>query len=163
VRWPGAARYRCGVRCPSCGADDDKVVDSRAADDGVAIRRRRQCLSCAARFTTFERVEEVPLFVRKRDGSSEPFDRDKLAAGLGSAAKNRLDADAVEAIAAEIEEDLRLGGPEVSAEAVGLAVLERLASADEVAYLRFASVYKGFDDAGDFQREARELTRLQKK
>ncbi len=130
------------------------------ADDGAAIRRRRACLACGRRFTTFERIEEVPLVVVKRSGHREPFERSKLAAGLRAATKNRSGAaERVEELAAELEESLRLDGPEVTSQAVGLAVLERLRVLDEVAYLRFASVYKGFADIGDFEREVGLLTK----
>lgn len=133
---------------------DDKVVDSRAADDGGAIRRRRECLHCGRRFTTYERLEEVPFVVVKRSGEREPFDRRKVVEGIGAAAKNRpAVAAAREGLAAEIEEELRLEGSEVTSERVGRAVLARLRDLDDVAYLRFASVYKGFTGAGDFERE----------
>jgi transcriptional repressor NrdR len=142
------------VRCPVCGSLDDKVVDSRLADDGAAIRRRRECLGCNRRFTTFERVDEVPFVVVKRSGEREPFDRTKVAAGIRAAAKNRPVTDEqVEAVTAEIEDSLRVEGTDVSSERVGVAVLGRLRSLDEVAYVRFASVYKDFDDARDFERE----------
>lgn len=142
------------MRCPVCGSLDDKVVDSRLADDGAAIRRRRECLGCNRRFTTFERVDEVPFVVVKRSGEREPFDRTKVAAGIRAAAKNRPVTDEqVEAVTAEIEDSLRVEGTDVSSERVGVAVLGRLRSLDEVAYVRFASVYKDFDDARDFERE----------
>jgi transcriptional repressor NrdR len=142
------------VRCPVCGSLDDKVVDSRLADDGAAIRRRRECLGCSRRFTTFERVDEVPFVVVKRSGEREPFDRAKVAAGIRAAAKNRPVTDEqVEVVTGEIEDSLRLQGTEVSSEQVGVAVLGRLRSLDEVAYVRFASVYKDFDDPRDFERE----------
>lgn len=141
------------MRCPYCRAVDDKVVDSRPADDGVAIRRRRECLVCGRRYTTYERLEELPLVVRKRSGATEPFVRAKLAAGVERAVKNRLEDATVEAIAAEIEERMRGEGAEVASERIGLAVLERLRALDPVSYLRFASVYKGFEDLGDFERE----------
>ncbi len=142
------------MRCPVCSADDTKVVDSRAAEDGAAIRRRRQCLACHHRFTTYERVEEVPLVVVKRSGQKEPFDRAKIIAGVQAAAKGRpVSPEALEALAAEVEESLRLEGPELESAQIGLAVLEALRRLDEVAYVRFASVYKGFDDARDFERE----------
>jgi transcriptional repressor NrdR len=148
------------VRCPACSSLDDKVVDSRMADDGAAIRRRRECLACGRRYTTFERVEEVALVVVKRSGHREPFDRAKVVCGLRAATKNRPVTDErMEAVAAEVEEELRLLGPEVTSEQVGLAVLERLRVVDEVAYLRFASVYKGFEDLDDFQREVGLLTK----
>jgi transcriptional repressor NrdR len=142
------------VRCPVCGSLDDKVVDSRVADDGGAIRRRRECLACNRRFTTFERLEEVPLMVVKRSGDRMPFDRAKIVAGLAAAAKNRpVSADQMEQLAADVEEEMRLLGADVSSQDVGLAVLTRLGALDHVAYLRFASVYKGFEDLADFQRE----------
>jgi transcriptional repressor NrdR len=148
------------VRCPSCRENDDKVVDSRTAEDGGAIRRRRECLSCGRRYTTYERVEEVGLLVRKRSGVLEPFDRDKLRAGVERAATNRLDAATVDAIVAGVEEELRAAGSEVPSDRVGMAVLERLRGLDHVAYLRFASVYKGFEDLADFEREVGELQKL---
>ncbi|HVM05726.1 MAG TPA: transcriptional regulator NrdR [Acidimicrobiales bacterium] len=148
------------MRCPSCAGLEDKVVDSRTADDGAAIRRRRACLACGRRFTTFERIEEAPLMVVKRSGQREPFDRAKLVAGLRAATKNRVGvADRVEGLAAELEDSFRLSGPEVTSQAIGIAVLERLRVVDEVAYLRFASVYKGFEDVGDFEREVGLLTK----
>lgn len=148
------------MRCPSCSSVDDKVVDSRQADDGSAIRRRRECLQCGRRFTTFERVEEVPLVVVKRSGEREPFDRLKVVAGLKAACKNRpVDDVTLDALATEVEESLRLDGPEVTSEQIGLAVLDRLRRVDEVAYVRFASVYKGFDDPSDFEREIGLLTK----
>jgi transcriptional repressor NrdR len=148
------------VRCPACSSLDDKVVDSRVADDGAAIRRRRECLGCGRRFTTFERLEELPLVVVKRSGQRQPFDRAKVVAGVRAAAKNRpIAATAMEALAAEVEEQIRLEGPEVSTEQVGRAVLDRLRGLDDVAYLRFASVYKGFADVEDFEREVGLLTK----
>ena len=137
------------------------MVDSRTAEDGVAIRRRRECLDCGRRFTTYERVEEAPFVVVKRSGQREPFERAKVVAGMRAAAKNRpLALATLEQIAAEVEESLRLDGPEVSSQRVGLAVLDALRDRDEVAYLRFASVYKGFTEAGDFQREVGLLTKF---
>jgi len=142
------------VRCPVCSSLDDKVVDSRQADDGAAIRRRRECLACGRRFTTFERLEEAVLVVVKRSGHSEPFDRAKVVGGLRAATKNRpITEEQMESVAAEVEETLRMLGPEVTSQQVGMAVLERLRVLDEVAYVRFASVYKGFEDVDDFQRE----------
>jgi transcriptional repressor NrdR len=142
------------VRCPSCRADDTKVVDSRATDDGAAIRRRRSCPDCGFRFTTYERMEEVPLVVVKRSGAKEPFDRAKIVSGVRSAAKGRpVSADQIDALATEVEDAMRLEGPEVTTAQVGLAVLDALRVLDEVVYMRFASVYKGFGAADDFQRE----------
>jgi transcriptional repressor NrdR len=134
------------------------VVDSRAVDDGAAIRRRRECLVCGSRYTTFERLEEIPLLVEKRSGATEPFGRAKVESGLRAAAKNRpLDDAALAALAADVEEAVRLLGSPVPSQAIGLAVLERLRDVDEVAYLRFASVYKEFHDLDDFRREVRDL------
>ncbi|HMC41407.1 MAG TPA: transcriptional regulator NrdR [Acidimicrobiales bacterium] len=142
------------MRCPACSSLEDKVVDSRLADDGAAIRRRRECLGCGRRFTTFERVEEVALLVVKRSGHREPFDRAKIVEGMRAAAKNRpVTSQQLDAVAAELEESLRLQGPELTSEQIGRRVLDRLRVLDEVAYLRFASVYKGFEDVGDFERE----------
>jgi transcriptional repressor NrdR len=146
------------VRCPFCSADDDRVVDSRTAEDGVAIRRRRECAACTQRFTTFERIEEVALYVVKRSGDREPFDREKVIRGVLAACKNRpVDDGAAVALAASVEESMRLSGRDVTTEEVGLATLEALRQLDDVAYLRFASVYKGFEDANDFARELRNL------
>ena len=148
------------VRCPGCAGFDDKVIDSRTADDGAAIRRRRECLSCGRRFTTYERLEEAPLVVVKRSGQRLPFERQKIVAGIRAAAKNRpVPEEALEALGVEIEEALRLDGPEVTTEQIGRAVLDRLRDVDEVAYLRFVSVYKGFEDLTDFEREVVLLTR----
>jgi transcriptional repressor NrdR len=136
------------MKCPWCSSNDDKVVDSRSAEDGALIRRRRECLECARRFTTFERVEEVPLVVVKRNGTRQPFDRAKLLRGLRAATKNGLLHELqIEAIATEVEEHVRLeSGPEVSSEAIGSAVLTAFKTLDAVAYVRFASVYQSFTD-----------------
>jgi transcriptional repressor NrdR len=147
------------VRCPWCQSLDDKVVDSRLAEDGVAIRRRRECVSCGRRFTTYERLAETPLWVVKRALDREPFDRGKLVAGVRAATKNRPVSDEqLDELAQQVEDSLR-GAAEVSSQQIGVAVLERLRDLDDVAYLRFASVYKGFEDVGDFQREVGLLTK----
>lgn len=150
------------MHCPACRADDTKVVDSRLAQEGASVRRRRQCVACTHRFTTFERVEEVPLVIVKSSGDSELFDRAKIVHGVRSAAKGRsVDEVAIDRLAVEVEDEIRLaGGGEVSSSRVGLAVLERLRGLDEVAYLRFASVYKNFDAASDFQSELELLSKL---
>ncbi len=145
------------MRCPFCRANDDKVVDSRVADEATAIRRRRECLACGRRYTTYERVEDVAVVVRKRSGSTEPFDRVKLRAGIERAATGRLDDATIDAVVLAVEEELRAEGGEVASDRVGLAVLERLRALDPVAYLRFASVYKGFEELADFEREVGEL------
>lgn len=146
------------MRCPACGSFDDKVIDSRQSDDGLLIRRRRACLTCQRRFTTFERLEEVPLQVAKRSGDREPFDVGKIVAGLAMATKGRpVEAEALDAIASAVEESMRLEGAEVTSDQVGRAVLEHLRDLDVVAAVRFASVYKEFDDLADFERELDEL------
>jgi transcriptional repressor NrdR len=148
------------VRCPWCQSLDDKVVDSRLAEDGGAIRRRRECLACNRRYTTYERLEEAPLWVLKRGGEREPFERAKLIAGVRAATKNRpVTEEQLEDLAQQVEDALRGEGIELTSEQIGRAVLERLRDLDEVAYLRFASVYKGFEDVGDFEREVGLLTK----
>jgi transcriptional repressor NrdR len=147
------------VRCPYCRGADDKVVDSRLADDGAAVRRRRECLACGRRFTTLERALDVSLTVRKRSGTVEPFDHDKLTAGIARAASGRLGADVVDSVVVDLADALRERSAEVTSEEVGVAVLERLRALDPVAYLRFASVYKGFEELADFEREVGELQR----
>ncbi len=151
------------MRCPRCHVDDTKVIDSREAEEGVAIRRRRSCVACSHRFTTYERLEEVPLTVVKSNAVREPFDRRKLIAGVSAACKGRpVNAEQIEQLGEAVEDEMRLHGPEVPSAAIGMQVLERLRSLDEVAYLRFASVYKGFDAAADFQRELVLLEKLQR-
>jgi transcriptional repressor NrdR len=154
-----AQGYVGRVRCPACGVDDDHVVDSRAADEGRAVRRRRECHACGQRFTTYERAEPAGLLVQKRSGTLEPFDREKLRAGVDRAATDRLDAETLRRLVAQIEEEVTALGPVVGSDTVGAAVLERLRDLDAVAYMRFASVYKGFEDLADFEREAVELQR----
>ena len=146
------------MRCPFCATDDDRVVDSRLAEDGAAIRRRRECGHCSQRYTTYERVEETALFVVKRSGDREPFDREKVLRGVRSAAKNReISEEALVALVISVEETMRVLNRDIQSEEVGLATLEALKSLDEVAFLRFASVYRGYDDAQDFAREIRNL------
>jgi transcriptional repressor NrdR len=149
------------VRCPACASLDDKVVDSRTTDDGTAVRRRRQCLACATRFTTFERLEETPLVVVKSSGEEVPFDRAKIVAGVELAAKGRpVSSATIDEMATGVEDQVRLEGSVVTSERIGRAVLEALARLDGVAALRFASVYKGFDDLADFEREIGLLTKI---
>ena len=145
------------MRCPACRSNDDKVVDSRLAEDSAVIRRRRECLACGRRFTTYERVEEAPLLIRKRAGATEPFDAAKLRSGIERSATGRLDDATVDQLVVGVEEELRALGGDVASDRVGMAVLERLRALDHVAYLRFASVYKGFEDLSDFEREVGEL------
>jgi transcriptional repressor NrdR len=149
------------VRCAACGHTDSKVVDSRQSDDGGAIRRRRQCLACGQRFTTFERPEGLGIAVLKRSGDREPFDRAKVIAGVQAALKARpVGAGEAGALAAAVEDEMRqLPTGEVTSERVGRAVLEGLRELDVIAAVRFASVYKGFDDLSDFERELTLLTK----
>lgn len=144
--------------CPSCGASETKVIDSRPADGGRAIRRRRECETCSNRFTSYERLEPQ-LMVRKRSGRLEPFSTTKLTSGLSAALADRpMTGSDVEALVTEVEDSLRSSGArQVESEEIGLQVLERLRALDEVAYLRFASVYKDFQDATDFEKEMAEL------
>lgn len=148
--------------CPFCSHPEDKVVDSRVTDEGRSIRRRRECEKCGERFTTYERVEEVPLLVEKRTGEKQPFNKEKLVSGLRKACKNRpVSADALERLADDVVESVKAqGSNSIKSADLGKEVLERLRVLDEVAYLRFASVYKDFQELTDFERE---LGLLQKK
>ena len=142
------------MRCLSCGSPETKVVDSRPAEEGFSIRRRRSCDACGRRFTTFERAQGLGLRVVKRDGTKEPYDREKMIAGIRKAFVNRPATDEdVAALATRVEDVLRPQGPEVTTQDIGLEILAQLQKADEVAYLRFASVYKGFQELTDFERE----------
>ncbi|MGD1011035.1 MAG: transcriptional regulator NrdR [Acidimicrobiales bacterium] len=142
------------MRCPWCGATEDRVVDSREVEQGEAIRRRRECISCTRRFTTVERVNQAVLWVVKRSARREPFDRSKVIAGARAACKNRpVEPQQLEELAAAVEQVAWSLGPEVHSEQVGLAVLEGLRQLDDVAAVRFASVYKGFEQVDDFARE----------
>jgi transcriptional repressor NrdR len=142
------------MRCPWCGHGEDRVVDSRPAERGVAIRRRRQCLSCGRRYTSYERVEQLGLSVVKRDGTKEPWDRGKLVDGIRKALVNRpVTEQQVERLVARIESRLRRKGPDVGSQQIGLEALQHLQKLDQVGYVRFASVYKDFQEVGDFERE----------
>lgn len=142
------------MECPRCRRGDTRVIDSRSADEGAAVRRRRACQPCGYRFTTFEHAEAPSLVVRKRSGERAPFLLEKVVRGLRAACKGRpVDDAGVAAIAGAVEVQLRGTPGEVTTEQVGLAVLDQLKRCDHVAYLRFASVYKGFADASDFARE----------
>ncbi len=142
------------MRCPGCGVDDDRVVDSRPSTSGDAVRRRRECRRCALRFTTFERVETPELMVRKRSGGLVPFSRRKVHEGMARAGKGRLAPAALEEAALEVEQAVRASGAtEISSEQVGLQVLAQLRELDQVAYVLFASVYKDFQGPEDFEQE----------
>lgn len=145
------------MRCPYCGEDDTRVVDSRPAESGATIRRRRECESCHNRFTTYERREHA-LVVRKRDGSAEPFSPAKVVSGVGRAMAGRdVAVGTLDELARAIEAFAEEQGPEVSSGEIGRQVLELLREIDEVAYLRFASVHKDFAGIDDFEREVAAL------
>jgi transcriptional repressor NrdR len=147
------------MRCPQCGTRDTRVVDSRDLDESATIRRRRECPSCTARFTTYERVEAARLVVVKRDGTRQEFDRDKLAAGLAKALTRRpVPDDAAERAADAIEGELRSSGlSEVPSSRVGGLAMDKLRSIDHIAYIRFMSVYQSFEDLADLKREVDQL------
>ena len=152
------------MKCPFCGHTEDKVVDSRETGAGDAIRRRRECLSCARRFTSYERVEEIPYFVVKKDGRREPFDRQKLLAGLHRACEKRpVPMKALEGVVDEIEQ-LVADSPdrELGSRQIGEHVMDRLRELDKVAYVRFASVYRQFEDVQEFMAELRGLLETRK-
>ncbi|MFL6092018.1 transcriptional regulator NrdR [Corynebacterium durum] len=144
--------------CPFCHKDQSKVIDSRTIESGATIRRRRECTSCGGRFTT---VEKALLIVVKRNGLTEPFSRDKVIVGVKRACQGRdVSEDALKRLAQTVEESVRShGGSQVHANDIGLAILDPLRELDEVAYLRFASVYKSFESAEDFESEIRMMRR----
>ena len=143
------------MKCPFCGDQESKVVDSRHSDDGLSIRRRRECMNCQRRFTTYEMVESLPIIVVKRNGSRQNFDRNKLISSMIRAFdKRRVDMTDLERIATEIAQTIQNNlEREITSERVGVMVMERLKTLDEVAYIRFASIYHRFQDAGSFMRE----------
>ena len=147
------------MRCPYCGFRESKVVDSRPADEGSSIRRRRECLSCEKRFTTYETVESLPMVVVKKDGSRQSFERRKVLGGMIRACEKRpVPLAELEKIAEEIEQDLQNSMErEVSTEDIGEKVMDRLRSVDQVAYVRFASVYRQFKDIDTFMAELNKL------
>ena len=147
------------MRCPFCKSDNDKVVDSRSAEGGSVIRRRRQCLECDRRYTTYERIEEIPLRVIKKDGSREPFERRKILEGMTKACEKRpVATDAIERVIREIERELAdLADREVTSREVGEMVMRKLRDLDQVAYVRFASVYREFKDINQFLEELRPM------
>lgn len=149
------------MKCPYCGAPETKVIDTRPTEEGSSIRRRRECSSCGKRFTTYETIETIPLIVVKKDGRREPFDRGKILAGLFKACEKRpVPASALERIADNIENELRSSLEyEVPSSRIGEMVMERLKALDEVAYVRFASVYRQFKDIDSFMEEVQRLLR----
>ncbi len=149
------------MNCPYCGFADSKVIDSRDTDSREAVRRRRECVGCGQRFTTYEKIEEIPITVVKRDGSRQLFHADKLLLGLMRAcAKRNVPLEGLESIVADIERELREESAyEVTSERVGKMALERLQALDLVAYIRFASVYRQFDSVEGFKQELEQLAR----
>ena len=147
------------MKCPFCGTNDSKVIDSRPAEEGTTIRRRRECLSCKKRFTTYEVIERMPLVVVKRDGSRQSFDTVKLINGMVRACEKRpVTLSQLEAIAESIEQELQSGVErEISSADIGEMVMVRLKDVDEVAYVRFASVYRSFKDINSFMDELKQL------
>jgi len=148
------------VRCPSCQHLDDRVVDSRLVRAGSSVRRRRECAACGRRFTTYEHLEEEPLTVRKQSGVVEPFERSKLKRSIQVACAKRPVADSIDELVDAIEEELASSdGREASTARIGELVMERLSALDQVAYVRFASVYRNFQETTEFEREVHELQR----
>ena len=147
------------MKCPFCLHDEDKVIDSRSSNEGKSVRRRRECTKCKKRFTTYEYVEEVPLMVIKKDGRRESFDRNKIISGILKACEKRpVSMEKVEAVVDRVEKELQKSfDKEVKAQAVGELVMEHLHKLDEVAYVRFASVYRQFKDINQFMAELKDL------
>mgnify|MGYP001819165192 CR=1 FL=1 len=147
------------MKCPFCTEIDNKVIDSRLSKDGLVIRRRRECLVCSRRFTTYENIEEIPIMIVKKDGRREVFKRDKVRKGILRACEKRnISVDLIEEIIDELERDLREDGKkEIPARVIGGRVMERLHELDDVAYVRFASVYRDFKDVNDFMDELKGL------
>ena len=149
------------MRCPNCGNNDDKVIESRTLGEGEIIRRRRECLQCGYRFTSHERIEEKPFNVVKRDGRRQPFDRDKLAKGIERALEKRPIATSMtDLIVSEIEDEALMKGRisrEITTSELGELVLARLSTVDKVAYIRFASVYKHFENLEEFINEVKKI------
>jgi transcriptional repressor NrdR len=152
------------MRCPFCGHEDSQVKDSRPTDDGAAIRRRRQCEGCAARFTTFERIQLRDLYVLKSEDKREPFDREKLLRSVSIAARKRpIDTVRLEKLVSSIQRQLETQGEnEIPSKRIGELVMEGLKGMDSVAYIRFASVYKDFREARDFEEFAGSVTEVGK-
>ena len=147
------------MKCPFCGYRDDKVIDSRASSDGKAVRRRRECLKCGKRFTTYEYVEEMSLRVVKKDGRRQPFDRKKILSGIQKACEKRpIPSERIEDMVSGIEREIsKKFEKEVCSQVIGELIMNKLADLDEVAYVRFASVYRQFKDVNHFMAELRNL------
>lgn len=149
------------MKCPFCSSNENKVIDSRLGKDGNSIRRRRECFSCKRRFTTYERVEEISIMVLKKDGTRQPFDRNKIISGLLKAIEKRpIDPEIIEDMVSELERDLQERGErEVQSKEIGERLISKLHQIDEVAYVRFASVYRSFKDVNQFMDELKDLLR----
>lgn len=148
------------MKCPFCESIEDKVVESRETEEGQAIRRRRECQSCKERFTSYERLEEKPQLVIKRDGRREQFNREKIRSGILRACEKRpVELEAIDKVLDEIEKEIhREAGREVTSTRIGEMVMENLQAIDKVAYIRFASVYRKFEDLSEFVKEVKEIT-----
>jgi len=153
------------MKCPHCGYKEDKVVDSRATQEGSAIRRRRECLKCAKRFTTYEYIEEVSLMVIKKDGRRQPFERKKILTGVMKACEKRpISIEKMEEIVTQVEHSIQKKSErEVSSSRVGELVIDKLKALDDVAYVRFASVYRQFKDVSQFMEELKGILGKEKR
>ncbi len=147
------------MKCPFCGHKEDKVIDSRSTQDDSSIRRRRECLQCGKRFTTYEYIEKIPLMVIKKDSRREPFDRNKILQGLIKACQKRpVSMVQLESLVDEVEKEIQKKyDREIESKVIGEMVVEKLSKLDDVAYVRFASVYRQFKDVNEFMRELREI------
>ena len=147
------------MKCPFCGEIDNKVIDSRVSKDGSAIRRRRECLLCSRRFTTYEHIEEIPIMIIKKDGRREIFNREKVRLGLQKACEKRnISMNVIEEFVDDVERDLReTGEKEIPSHTIGEKIMAILHDLDEIAYVRFASVYREFKDVNDFVAELKSL------
>ena len=152
------------MKCPYCAHEENQVLDSRDSEDLSAVRRRRECLKCNKRFTTYERVDTVDIFIIKKDGRREQFDRSKLLSGIKTACEKRpISMDTIEETVDEIEQNLRKRKTtEVPSKVIGEIVIRRLKALDKVAYIRFASVYRSFEDVESFEKEVQNLTKSDK-
>ncbi len=154
-----------GMKCPYCGHPEDKVVDSRSSRENDSIRRRRECLRCQRRFTTYEHIEEIPLMVIKKNGQRQPFDRNKIMTGLLKACEKRpISAQRIESILDTVERALlKRHNKEVPSWQIGELIMKKLHSVDQVAYVRFASVYREFKDVSEFMKELKDLVKKERK
>ena len=151
------------MKCPFCGVVDNKVIDSRLSKDANTIRRRRECIVCSRRFTTYEHIEDIPIMIIKKDGRREVFDTDKVRSGIKKACQKRnISMDVIEEFIDELERDLReMGAKEIPSSTIGEKIMAKLYKLDDIAYVRFASVYREFKDANDFTTEVKSLRNKQ--